>query len=209
MRFEFVPETQSTIPIPENYKDCIELIRSDYYRYKGKKCSIFKMFSYTLVTSHFGFQFWFRLSSIKGWLYYFSLFFHRLYYLRYGLQIKPGTKVGYGLYLSHGFGIIVNPSAIIGNNCNLSQFSTIGSVRENAAIIGDNVYVGPSVCVVGNVIIQSDSIVGAGSVVTHNVPMGATVAGVPARVLPTKDHISYVNNRWVYEDTRRYEDTNS
>ena len=196
MRYENIPESGNKIPIPETYKDCLELIRSDYFRYKGRRDSIFKMLVYAIVTSHFGFQVWFRMSSIKGWCYYFARFFHRLYYLHYGLQIAPGTKVGYGLYLSHGFGIIVNPTAIIGNNCNLSQFSTIGSVGENAAIIGDNVYIGPSVCVVGNVVINNGAIVGAGSVVTHDVPLGATVAGVPARELPTKVSKSYVNNRW-------------
>ena len=196
MKLEYYPETGCYIPIPENYKDCWELVRSDYFRYKGKNDSLFKTIFYALVTSHFGFQLWFRLSSIKGWLYYPARLFHRFYFLHFGLQIAPGTKVGYGLYLSHGFGIIVNPSAVIGNNCNLSQFSTIGSVGEEAAVIGDNVYIGPSVCVVGHVVVHSDSVVGAGAVVTHDVPPKATVAGVPARILSSNSQKVFVHNRW-------------
>lgn len=197
MKSYIVLETNGEIPIPESYRDCIELIRSDYYRYKGRRNSLLHMWLYSLVTSHFGFSFWFRLSSYKGWLYPITRFMHRMYFLRYGLQITPETKVGYGLYLSHGFGIIVNPTAIIGNNCNLSQFSTIGGHSDTCAIIGDNVYIGPSVCVVNHVIIGSNSTIGAGAVVTKDVPENSTVAGVPAKVLSYDKSGCYVNNRWV------------
>ncbi len=196
MKSFIIAETNSEIPVPESYSDCLELIKSDYYRYTGRKDRLLRMWLYSLVTSHFGFSFWFRMSAYRGWLYPFSRFMHRMYYLRYGLQIAPETKVGYGLYLSHGFGIIVNPTAIIGNNCNLSQFSTIGGHTDPCAIIGDNVYVGPSVCVVNQVIIGSNSTIGAGAVVTKDVPENAIVAGVPAKVLSYNSTGCYVNKRW-------------
>ena len=97
MRFEVIQETGSNIPIPENYQDSIELIRSDYYRYKGKETSIFKMWVYSMLTSNFGFNFWIRLASVRGWLMPIAKFMHRMYYLRYELQITPKTKIGYGL----------------------------------------------------------------------------------------------------------------
>jgi len=196
MKSYIVLETNSEIPIPESYRDCIELIRSDYFRYKGRRKSLLHMWLYSLVTSHFGFSFWFRLSSYKGWLYPITSFMHRMYFLRYGLQITPETKVGYGLYLSHGFGIIVNPTSIIGNNCNLSQFTTIGGHTEKTAIIGDNVYIGPSVCVVNDVIIGNNATIGAGAVVTHNIPQNATAAGVPAKVISYNNEGKFVNKRW-------------
>ena len=62
------------------------------------------------------------------------------------IQILRKTKIGYGLYISHGGPVVVNPSTVIGNNCNLSQFVTIGSNEGKAAVIGDNVYVGPNTC---------------------------------------------------------------
>lgn len=46
---------------------------------------------------------------------------------KYGIQIQPQPQIGYSLYLGHGIGIVIHPTTIIGNNCNLSQFSTIGS----------------------------------------------------------------------------------
>ena len=196
MKFETINETGSVIPHPQNYKDSIELIRSDYYRYKGETASFLNMWIYSLVTSHFGFCFWFRLSMVKGPLRLFCYFMYRMYYLRYGIHITPETKVGYGLYLSHGFGIIVKPTSIIGNNCNLSQFTTIGGHTEKTAIIGDNVYIGPSVCVVNDVIIGNNATIGAGAVVTHNIPQNATAAGVPAKVISYNNEGKFVNKRW-------------
>lgn len=194
-----VKDTGSFIPIPESYKDCLELVRSDYCRYTGNPNGyILKMLLYSMVTSNFGFSFWLRFSAYKGWMYQFCRFMHRMYYLRYGLQITPETKIGYGLYLSHGFGIIVNPSVIIGNNCNLSQFSTIGGHTKQCAIIGDNVYVGPSVCIVNHVVIENNVVIGAGAVVTKDIPSDSVCAGVPAKVLSSLDNNEYVNNRWLF-----------
>lgn len=50
------------------------------------------------------------------------------------IQLPKTTKVGYGLYIGHGGPIVVNSSTIIGNNCNLSQFTTIGSNEGKAKL---------------------------------------------------------------------------
>lgn len=101
--------------------------------------------------------------------------------------------IGYGLYIGHYCGTIVSPHAIIGNNVNLSQFTTIGAVRGEAAVIGDNTYIGPSVCIVGRVNIGKNCTIGAGAVVTHDIPAGSTAAGVPAKVISAKkqDYMQY------------------
>lgn len=77
--------------------------------------------------------------------------FHQLAMRRTGIWIQACTEIGYGLYIGHGIGLVVNPTAKIGNNCNLSQFMTIGANNGKAAVIGDNVYIGPSVCIVEDV----------------------------------------------------------
>lgn len=100
--------------------------------------------------------------------------------------------IGYGLYIGHHCGTIVSPHAIIGNNVNLSHFTTIGEVRGKAAVIGDNTYIGPSVCIVGQVNIGKKCTIGAGAVVTHDIPSGSTAAGVPAKVISTKEQSGYI-----------------
>lgn len=185
------------IPIPASYSDCKTLICSDYFRYVGHDDSMFKIYLRTWSSSAFALNFWLRLSSYKGWLYPYSRFRLSLIANKYGLQIYPGTKIGYGLYIGHGFGTIVNPTAIIGNNVNLSQFTTIGSNEGSSAVIGDNVYIGPSVCVVENVSIGNNATIGAGAVVVKDVPKNCTVAGVPAKVISEKQTGRYIKNRWI------------
>lgn len=197
MKFEYIQKTGTKIPIPQNYKDCFELIRSDYFRYKWCKASLFKMFLYSLATANFGFNFWFRLCQYKGFFYPICLFMHRMYMMRYGIQILPETKIGYGLYISHGFGSFVNPAAKIGNNCNISQCSTIGSSAGKGAVIGDNVYIGPNTCLIDDVVVGSNATIGAGAIVTKDVPSNCVAVGNPAQVILS--HLrpgSYVEHRW-------------
>lgn len=184
------------MPIPNSYKDCVELIRSDYFRIKGRRASLSQMWLATWRNHCFRYNFWLRLSAHKGVFYPFCKWMLHRCSLKYGLDIPSSTTIGYGLYIGHGYGIIVNPTAIIGNNVNLSQFSTIGSNEGKAAVIGDNVYIGPSVCIVENVQIGSNVCIGAGAVVTKNVPSDMTVAGVPAKVIGKNRHDGYIVNKW-------------
>lgn len=115
---------------------------------------------------------------------------------RCGLDFGVGATIGYGLYIGHGGPVVINESAVIGNNCNLSQFTTIGSNHNHAATIGDNVYIGPSVCIVEDVKIGSNATIGAGSVVTKDIPENATAAGNYAKVLNYRAPGRYIKNRW-------------
>lgn len=82
---------------------------------------------------------------------------------------------------------MIHPTAVIGRNVNLSQFTTIGSNKGKAATIGDNVYVGPGVCIVEDVTIGEGSTIGAGAVVTKNTPPHSVSVGVPAKVIRIKE----------------------
>lgn len=188
------------IPIPTSYSDCITLIRSDHYRYVGESNNgLLRLYLRTLMSSSFAVNFWLRLSSYKGWIYPYARLRLALLARKYGLHIYPETKIGYGLYIGHGFGTIVNPTAVIGNNVNLSQFTTIGSNEGVSAIIGDNVYIGPSVCIVENVHIGSNVTIGAGAVVVKDVPKNCTVAGVPAKVISEKQPGRFILNKWIMQ----------
>lgn len=106
------------------------------------------------------------------------------------------TKIGYGLYIGHSGPIVVNPGTTIGNNVNISQFTTIGSNSNRFAKIGNNVYIGPGVSVVEGVLIGDNATIGAGSVVTKDIPSKATAAGNYAKVLNYNQPGRYINNKW-------------
>lgn len=173
----------------ESYADCLDLLRSDYHRYLGRRVgSVVSLWLLHFKEPAMGFLFFFRLSQYKGFLYpYFRLRMEK-YLRKYSLLIPRSIKTGMGLYLGHGTGIVINPTAIIGSNVNISQFTTIGSNNAAAAIIEDCVYLGPSVCVVEQVRIGHNSVVGAGAVVTRDIPPCSKAAGVPAKVLGTTSY---------------------
>lgn len=124
---------------------------------------------------------------------------HKHYSIKYGIQIPASTKIGYGFYIGHGVGIVINCKTTIGNNVNISQFLSIGTVHRTPATIGDNVYIGPHVSIVENVNIGSNSLVGAGSVVIKDIPEDSTAVGNPARIIGENKHPEYVHNRWVID----------
>ena len=105
-------------------------------------------------------------------------------------------KLGYGLYIGHGVAIVINSGTIIGNNCNISQCLTIGTNHNTPAVIGDNVYIGPGVCIVEDVHIGNNVTIGAGSVVVKDLSDNATVAGVPAKVLNYHNPGKYITNKY-------------
>jgi len=107
----------------------------------------------------------------------------RLIYSRYGLEIPSGAGIGGGLYVAHPIGTVIMPRRI-GNNCSIIASVTIGMRNEWAfPEIGDNVTIGAGARVLGGICVGSDVTIGANAVVIHDVPDGATVVGVPGRVL--------------------------
>ena len=197
MKYHYEKSVNVTVPIPENYHDCIILLQSDYYRSHGCKAGVWRMYLYALYEPSFMFLFWHRLSQVKGWLWLYAKWRHRRLMFKYGLMIASSTKIGYGFFIGHPQGVVINHTAVIGNNVNISQFLTIGSNETRAAVIGDNVYVGPHVCLVENVHTGSNATIGAGSAVTKDVKADDVVAGNPAheinaKVWPGK----YINNKY-------------
>ncbi len=172
-----------------------EYIRSDLMRYYGK-CDTFTFIKAYLKNRTFRFQVAFRLCHGTGFVKMIGLFLWIINRTKRTIQLSRKTKVGYGLYIGHGGPIVVNYTAVIGNNCNLSQFTTIGTNHGKAATIGDNTYIGPNVCIVEDVKIGNNVTIGAGSVVTKDIPDNATAVGNYAKVINYDDPGRYVNKRW-------------
>ena len=184
------------IPIPENYQDCMILIKSDMYRITGKILSSLSIFLYILKPYKSSVLFWLRLSQHKGLIYPFTRIMYKRASRKAQIDIPISTRIGYGLYIGHATCMVINKNTIIGNNVNLTQFLNIGSNQGTPAIIGNNVYIGPQVCLVENVKIGNNSSIGAGAVVTKNVPDNATVVGVPAKVINYNNPGRHVNRRF-------------
>ena len=198
-RYRLRDAEEVMIPVPERYADCVELIRSDYYRYTGQTTSFFKMYLKTLCLPPFALTFWLRIAQIRGFWYWPAKIIHRHYSQKFGLQVFPNMKIGYGFCMEHAICVVINPQTIIGNNVNVSQFTQIGTSTDCAAIIGDNVSLSPMVSLVNGVHIGSNSTIGTGAVVTHDVPQNATVVGVPAKVLHYNRPGHFVGNRWSFK----------
>ena len=173
----------------------LEYIKSDCFRYK-EKYDRKTMLLFYLKDSTFRWQVAFRLSNASGALRYVGYALWMLNRNKQTISIPRKTNIGYGLYIGHGGPIVISPTAVIGNNCNLSQFTTIGTNDGQAATIGDNVYIGPNVCVVEDVHIGNQVTIGAGSVVTKDIPDNATAAGNYAKVLNYNNPGRYVKHRW-------------
>ena len=199
MKIEYFDLDNSTlsIPVPENYGDCICLISSYLYRFSGGVNSAIKIILKGLLPLGRNVLFWFRMASYrKGRFWWFCKLMYKIASWMSHVEIPPGTKVGYGLYMGHNMCIVINEGTIIGNNVNISQFLNIGTNENTPAIIGDNVYIGPHVCIVENVHIGNNSTIGAGAVITRDIPENATVAGVPAKVLNYDNPGRYVGFRY-------------
>ena len=104
-----------------------------------------------------------------------------------GIEIHPGAVIGERLFIDHGLGVVIGETAEIGDDVLLYQGVTIGGTGSQRGkrhpTLGSRVVVGAGAAVLGNITIGDDAKVGAGSVVVHSVPEGATVVGIPGRVL--------------------------
>lgn len=175
-------------------------IISDLYRYTGKK-TVGVAIKQFLINRAFRIQVYIRLSSRGGVhgqiakvLYYASRYFYP------NIQISYRCRIGYGLYIGHGGPVIVSRFTTFGSNVNLSQFVSIGTNGKKGATIGNNVYIGPNVSIVGDVIIGDNVTIGAGSVVVHDIPSNVTVAGNPAQIINERVHHEFLQNTWDWVD---------
>jgi serine O-acetyltransferase len=131
--------------------------------------------------------------------YHLCLWIHRRMQIRYGVYLEFSTKVGPGLYLGHPLGIVVNTRSVIGANCTMSHGVTLGQTHKRSKnpgvpVIGDRVYLGCGAKILGGIKIGNDAVVAPNAVVVTDVPAGAVVGGVPARVLSMGGSDGYVSN---------------
>ena len=108
-----------------------------------------------------------------------------------GIEVHPGAKIGEGLFIDHGMGVVIGETSEIGDNVTLHQGVTLGGTSHQRAkrhpTLGNNVMVGVGAQLIGNIAIGDNTKVGSGSVVVNSVPANATVVGVPGRVVAVRN----------------------
>jgi len=104
-----------------------------------------------------------------------------------GIEIHPGAKIGEGLFIDHGTGVVIGETSEIGNNVTIYQGVTLGGTGKERGkrhpTVGNNVVISAGAKVLGNIKIGDNVKIGAGSVVLRDVPPNTTVVGIPGKVV--------------------------
>ncbi|MBK6604230.1 MAG: serine O-acetyltransferase [Leptospiraceae bacterium] len=111
-----------------------------------------------------------------------------------GIDIHPGAKIASGIMIDHGMGIVIGETAEIGTGCLIYQGVTLGGTGKESGkrhpTLRENVVIGSGAKVLGNIVLENNVRVGAGSVVMRDVPANCTVVGIPGRVVKSDERNS-------------------
>src|SRR4030042_2207966 len=103
-----------------------------------------------------------------------------------GIEIHPGAKIGKGIFIDHGMGVVIGETTEIGNNVTIYQGVTLGGTGKEKGkrhpTIGNNVVISAGAKVLGSIEIGNNSYIGSNAVVIKDAPANSTVVGVPGRI---------------------------
>ena len=105
-----------------------------------------------------------------------------------GIEIHPGAKVGRCVFIDHGMGVVIGETAEVGNGCTIYQGVTLGGTSlyrgaKRHPTLGEGVVVGAGAKVLGGFKVGDGARIGSNAVVVKEVPAGATVVGIPGRMV--------------------------
>ncbi|MBC7765816.1 MAG: serine O-acetyltransferase [Hyphomonadaceae bacterium] len=108
-----------------------------------------------------------------------------------GIEIHPGAKIGKGLFIDHGMGVVIGETTEIGDYCTIYQGSTLGGTGKDIGkrhpTLGNHVLIGAGAKVLGPFTVGDHAKIAANAVVLSEVPPNTTVVGVPGRFVEKKD----------------------
>jgi serine O-acetyltransferase len=127
---------------------------------------------------------WFWLRGLR-WLGRFVSHFGR--WLT-GIEIHPGAKIGSCVFIDHGMGVVIGETAEVGDGCTIYQGVTLGGTTltpgaKRHPTLGAGVVVGAGAKVLGGFTVGDGARIGSNSVVVKEVPAGATVVGIPGKIV--------------------------
>lgn len=116
-----------------------------------------------------------------------------------GIEIHPGVKIGRRLFIDHGMGVVMGETTEIGDDCLIYKGVVLGGTtlekKKRHPTLGNRVIIGSNSTVLGAITIGDGARIGSGSVVVKPVPAGATVVGVPGRIVesltPEKEDLDF------------------
>lgn len=178
------------------------VIQKDFYRESGKYLSAAEIWA-KCVNPNLHFIYLLRKcqlhpkKSVRGMFWRMVLRHHQI---KYGFQIYPETQIGEGFYLGHWGTVVVNPKTKIGKNCNIAQGVTIAQANrgknEGVPEIGDEVWIGPNVVIVGNIKIGNNVLIAPNAYVNFDVPANSVVIGNPGQISYNENATEgYINNK--------------
>ncbi|MCC5856075.1 MAG: serine O-acetyltransferase [Idiomarina sp.] len=104
-----------------------------------------------------------------------------------GVEIHPGAKIGRRFFIDHGMGVVIGETAEIGDDCTLYHGVTLGGISWKAGkrhpTLCDGVVIGAGAKVLGPITVHNNGRIGSNAVVVKDVPAGATVTGIPGRIV--------------------------
>jgi serine O-acetyltransferase len=131
---------------------------------------------------------WFWLNGLR-WLGRFTSHLGR--WLT-GIEIHPGAKIGSCVFIDHGMGVVIGETAEVGDGCTIYQGVTLGGTslyrgEKRHPTLGEGVMVAAGAKVLGGFTVGAGARIGSNAVVVKEVPAGATVVGIPGRIVESKD----------------------
>lgn len=104
-----------------------------------------------------------------------------------GIEIHPGAKIGRRVFIDHGMGVVIGETSEIGEDCLIYKGVVLGGTtlekKKRHPTLGNRVIVGSNSTILGAITVGDGARIGSGSVVVRSVPPGATVVGVPGRIV--------------------------
>src|SRR3954468_24425007 len=127
---------------------------------------------------------WFWLRGLK----WFGRFTSHLGRWLTGIEIHPGAKIGSCVFIDHGMGVVIGETAEVGDGCTIYQGVTLGGTslyrgEKRHPTLGDGVVVGAGAKVLGGFVVGAGARIGSNAVVVKAVPAGATVVGIPGKIV--------------------------